>query len=177
MIKNRIRIINGIAIIYINSPKYGLKVTFINADKLYLLEDWSRVTIGYYPNVKGFYAIVGRGAKEQERLHRIVSSCPRNMMIDHKDHNTLNNLNSNLSVGTNFNNQQNRIKDDESSDIVGISKCTKHRGTHLEKNYWKAHIQINGKLIFGKHRPYTEDGLLLAIGDRRKLEENIFIGD
>lgn len=72
-------------------------------------------------------------------MHRDIMKPEKGMMVDHIDHNTLNNQKSNLRVCTHSQNQMNRrIEKGKSSRFKGVSKCKK-------KGMWEACIQANRK--------------------------------
>ena len=72
------------------------------------------------------------------RMHRLIMNCPRNIQIDHIDHDGLNNRKSNLRFATNQQNNFNRKGYDTSSKYKGVTWRTK-----LKK--WEAQIQTKGK--------------------------------
>ena len=71
-------------------------------------------------------------------LHRFITNCPDNMVVDHINHNTLDNRRCNLKVCTIFDNNNNTIMN--TSGVTGV---------HYRKdcNKWYAHIRINKKRI------------------------------
>jgi len=83
--------------------------------------------------------IVTRRNKNNNRITniaRFIMNCPEDMMVDHKDHNTLNNQKQNLRICTSQENNRNRRK---------RSHCTsKYKGVYWMKHRakWKARIQI-----------------------------------
>jgi hypothetical protein len=74
-------------------------------------------------------------------LHRIIMDCPEGMVIDHIDHNKLNNMKSNLRIVTQQQNEMNRSKNkNNKSGVIGV--CWYKRD-----NKWRAHIALNNKDI------------------------------
>lgn len=75
-------------------------------------------------------------------LHRFVTDAPKGKVVDHMNHNTLDNRKINLNVCTQFENQQN---------LKGAKKNSKSgvRGVAWDKanNKWRATIFVNGKTI------------------------------
>lgn len=80
-------------------------------------------------------------------LHRFLMNCPNDMIVDHKNHNPLDNRKDNLRICTAQNNSMN---------ISKRNNCTsQHKGIDWkkEKNKWRARIKINGK---SKHIGYYD---------------------
>jgi hypothetical protein len=74
-------------------------------------------------------------------LHRIIMDCPNDMVIDHIDHNKLNNMKSNLRICTKHQNNMNQSKPkNNKSGVLGVCWC---KG----KEKWEAHIALNNKRI------------------------------
>ncbi len=74
-------------------------------------------------------------------LHRVIMDCPDDMMIDHVNHDRLNNMRSNLRICTNQQNNMNRVKQKTNkSGVIGV-----HWDKKREK--WKAEIKLNNKMI------------------------------
>jgi hypothetical protein len=71
----------------------------------------------------------------------MIMNCPEDMMIDHIDHNPLNNSRSNLRICTNQQNQMNSGKSkNNKSGVIGV-----HWNKANEK--WRAQITLNNKQI------------------------------
>ncbi len=99
------------------------------------------------PDGATFYAARGirlpGNRTEIFRMHRDIMNPPSGMMVDHIDHDGLNNQKSNLRSCTKSQNMRNRR---------GAQKNSKsgYRGVVLQKRTgrWLANIQFDGKLIF-----------------------------
>jgi hypothetical protein len=114
--------------------------------KFYVDEnDYERYVKGYkfMMNNKGY--VVYSGKKDElnsKRLHRMILDCPENMVIDHIDHNPLNNCRSNLRIVTQQQNMMNQSKTKRNtSGVLGVS---------WSKTYekWVAQITLNNKNIY-----------------------------
>jgi hypothetical protein len=107
-------------------------------------EDFVNHVVGYsfYRDKHGY--VIYSSAKDglnNKKLHRIIMNCPDDMVIDHKDHNPLNNSRSNLRIVTNQQNQMNASKrKDNKSGIVGVY-------WHRKAKKWQASIMLNKKPI------------------------------
>jgi len=81
-------------------------------------------------------------------LHRVIMDCPENMVIDHIDHNPLNNMRSNLRIVTQHNNMMNQSKrKDNKSGVIGVA-------FRKDNNKWQARLRLNKKNI---HLGYFDD--------------------
>jgi hypothetical protein len=86
--------------------------------------------VGYVKNATGIY------------LHRLVMDCPKNMLIDHIFHNTLDNRKSQLRICTKRENQcSQKVNTKNTSGVKGV--CW-----DKSRNKWMASIKHNGKHIF-----------------------------
>jgi ribosomal protein L15E len=71
-------------------------------------------------------------------MHRIILNAPRNLIVDHIDHNCINNQKSNLRICTRSENRRNNIR--------GENKFkTKYKGIGLKRKIAYAQIGIKGK--------------------------------
>lgn len=98
------------------------------------------------------------------RLHRVIMDCPKDMLIDHINHNVLDNRKCNLRICTKKQNAYNcKIKKGNTSGISGV--C-------FDKtvNVWKARIKIDGKNIFLGSSKDKEKAILL----RKEAEKRYF---
>ena len=85
---------------------------------------------------------MGNGGLQIIRMHREIMQAPKGRVVDHGDHDGLNNCKSNLRIATTAENRRHcrKIK-------AGTSK---YKGVCLHKgaNKWNARISINGRCIF-----------------------------
>ena len=99
-----------------------------------------------------FYAIRNANRRLREkpttiRMHRVILGVQEpSVLVDHKDHNGLNNCRSNLRlVNPAQNNWNRRSKPGSSSRFVGVS-------FHKRDKKWQAQIYLNGKIVhLGQH--------------------------
>lgn len=98
--------------IEIISQKYGLQYSIIDT------EDYCRVKehiwhISYNKKHRTFYVTTDiklNGKKKSLKLHRMITNCKNNMVVDHVDYNGLNNKKINLRVCKQKDNVKNRRK-------------------------------------------------------------------
>ena len=75
-------------------------------------------------------------------MHRQILNCPDGMMVDHINHDTLDNRVTNLRICTNRQNQQNsRRHRNTSSQYKGVT-------WHKRDRKWQAQICVNGKRVY-----------------------------
>lgn len=84
-----------------------------------------------------FYASTTIGDKQQ-LMHRVILNAPKGTIIDHIDHNGLNNQRNNLRFCTYGQNAVNRIKKTGRSKYSGVWICN---------NRFRAGIRVNGILM------------------------------
>lgn len=145
--------------------------TIIDTDDLSLLltseyswyASYSKYTNSYYVN--GF-GIKKRGKQERVRLHRFLMGSSKGRVVDHKNHNTLDNRRSvNLRVVSVSQNLQNR-KGLTSHNTSGF------RGVSFEKSTrkYRAYIRINNKLMnLGRFETALEAAKVASIARKKSM--------
>ena len=102
------------------------------------------------------------------KLHRLIMDCPKDKVIDHINHNTLDNRKCNLKICTHFENQQNlRSKKTEQTGVYTRKRI--QRGKLRE--WWVANISKNGKR-YSKDFNTKEE----AIQWRKYMENKLYKG-
>lgn len=91
----------------------------------------SSYAVAYFKASKGIYKLA--------YMHRIILNAPKNVFVDHKDRDGLNNLSSNLRFATPSQNGMNMIRPKKN----GLKGAHFHKGN----NTWISQIQVNGKKI------------------------------
>lgn len=102
------------------------------------------------------------------RLHRVITDAPDNLVVDHINHNTLDNTKNNLRLASVAQNGGNRQAN-------STSKTSKYKGvkdtncaTHSRIKKWRANIQFHKKIISCGFY-YTE--LCAALAYNKKASE------
>lgn len=134
--RNEFELDGDILRIFIHSPKLGSLIVLADASDFELLAphrwyaDKTR-TLTYIKSSTG------------GRLSRLIMNCPKGMLVDHCNRNTLDNRRTNLRVCTNAENTANRI-----------GKRTSFRGIHVETRgkvlKYRAQLKTNKKVHFSK---------------------------
>jgi len=127
--------------IIIESPKYGTFEVLVDEENF---EELSKFNWYVRKNKHVFYVlcnIIVNENKKTLQMHRKVMGLNfgDKLIVDHKDHNGLNNRKENLRIVTHGQNMQNKRSSKNSS--------SKYLGVHLFKltNKWRAEIKVNKK--------------------------------
>jgi len=92
-----------------------------------------------------FYAVRKKKTEKGQktiRMHRIIMNAPKYLLVDHRDHNTLDNRKNNLRICTNSENSMNqKIRNGCSSKYKGVCWFKPYKN-------WMGYITVNGKTIF-----------------------------
>ena len=125
-------------------------------------EDYDKVKqYHWYKEATGY---IRASNKERIFLHRLIMGNPDNMVIDHKNHNLLDNRKSNLRIVTNSQNAMNKvIVSNNTSGVTGVVWVK-------DMQQWRAEIKINMKTIYLGFFNNKDD----AIAARKSAEEKYF---
>lgn len=99
----------------------------------------------------------------RQRLHRLITGAPDGMVVDHINHNTLDNRRANLRVVTIAENTQNRrgARRSNSSGLRGVS-------WHARTNKWRARAVANGRDTHLGYFSNIEDAVAAVVAFRRE---------
>ena len=102
------------------------------------LDDIDKVKQYKWCIVKG-YAVRG---SDSSGIHRLIMNCPKGMVVDHINHNPLDNRKSNLRICTQRQNVINSSKrSNNTSGVTGVS-------WNKVKGKWMSVIVVDGKTVF-----------------------------
>lgn len=155
--KNRYEIQNEYAIIFIER-KDGTKVeTIIDLEDLEKVRSISGRWYAHFDHdIQNYYISTGirvNGKAKSIILHRLIMDAPKGLVVDHINHNTLDNRKYNLRLITSAQNIQNlrgAQKHNKTSGIRGV--CWDNA-----KKRWLAYLQINKKKkILGRYKDMNE---------------------
>ncbi|MEF3306645.1 HNH endonuclease [Paenibacillus sp. GYB003] len=165
---NKYEIRGDVTAIKIVSRKYGTFETLISTSKLDLVSDYvDHWFIQFNNRNKSFY-VSGKSKhdnyKKQVSIHRLIMGFPVRKIVDHINHDTLDNRDSNLRLVSNLQNQQNR-KDATRNSSSGV------RNVHWHKAYgkWEVQIKMNQKKITIGYFTDIKEAEKAAIEARRKF--------
>lgn len=102
----------------------------------------------YNPHTKSYYAKSTRRTKQSNgkiksesvylHIEILNPEHDKSIYVDHKNHNTLNNKESNLRYSTNSENNKHRKE-------VNVNNNSGYRNVSFIRGYWRVQLQINGK--------------------------------
>ena len=118
----------------------------------------------WYKTNAGYIATRERDSNEPILLHRLIMGVDKDLVIDHINHNTVDNRRVNLRVSTYHENMYNKVvRKDNRSGTTGVSWNT-------QKQKWQAFITVEGK----KHHLGFFADKEKAASARKSAEEKYF---
>jgi hypothetical protein len=143
---------------------YGIGYTYNTNEKfIFDLEDYNKIKEYCWRTDSRKY-IVTREDRKVLRLHRLIMNTPQNKVIDHVNHNTLDNRKSNLRICTQQENTYNSsLRKDNKSGVTGVY------WNEINKT-WDAQIRVNRKNIrLGSYNTFHD-----AVKSRKEAAEKYF---
>lgn len=167
--KNKYEIRGDTTAIFIQSKKYGNLETLIETKDLELVQKMPFTWIVHYsPQGRTLYVAANiykdNGKRTSAKLHRWIMSPNKSDVVDHINHNTLDNRRSNLRVITTQENQQNRKASNKNS-ITGV------RGVSYRSdlNKYRARVYLQRQLAYSEHFDTLEEAEKAVKIAREKL--------
>lgn len=152
----------------INSPKYGIKTVLIDLDDVNKIKKF-KWYLEFSKDINNFYiqTSIWKPKRKSLRLHRYLMNPQKGFVIDHINHNTLDNRKCNLRICTNKTNMENRQKCNKNNSY------SKVRGVHFDKkrNKYFSRIIHNGKNIYGGYFQTIKEAEKSVIELRKKYFE------
>ena len=150
------------------SGEYGIGYTFKGEEFCFDLEDYDLIKdYCWMVNNNGYVVTdISKACIKIPKIsfHRLVMNCPKDLFIDHQNHNKTDNRKRNLRIVTKSQNAMNQIiKTNNTSGVAGVSWDNK-----VQK--WAAHIMINYEKIHLGYFNTFED----AVKARKEAEEKYF---
>jgi hypothetical protein len=139
--------------IIITSSKHGIKEVLIDTKNYDLVKNYCWSLSLHHDNIH-FYIVTKIKDENKKskytflRLHRIIMNCPEGFVVDHYNHDTFNNLESNLRICSSKQNSENQTKRKTNTSGYKNVSWNKHA------NKWRVNITHNGKKI---HIGYYDD--------------------
>lgn len=167
-LKNRYEVRGNVTAIFLKSKKYGLMEALINTTDLQKLQSLNTTLCAMWnKHTRSFYCMgrlkISTGKYTTIMLHRIVTECPKGMITDHINHDTLDCTRGNLRVVTNAENHQNR-KGATTANKSGVQNVDWYKPTKK----WRVQIKLNGKKIHIGYFKDIQDAESAAINARNK---------
>ena len=165
--KNKYEIRGDITTIFIESPTYGLVETIIETADL---ERANEMTAKWYVDLSddtGSFYVIGskhtNGKRSKPRLHRWLLEAKNGMVVDHINHDTLDNRRSNLREVTNSQNCQNLLGPQ-------VNNTSGYRGVtwHKRNQKWQAQLMVNSKRKYLGYFDSIEEANKAAVEGRKK---------
>jgi len=141
MIKNRCSKVGNVVGIHVTQRNGTRHVVLLDLEDFERINDLRNFTVcvQFNKNTNSFYARYKDGNNKIKYFHRLIMDTSKNLVVDHINHNTLDNRRCNLRNVSNRENLSNQKRKSElSSSYVGVYWFKRD-----EK--WKAQIRINGK--------------------------------
>jgi hypothetical protein len=137
--------------IIIKSKKHGNQIALVDDGDFYKVKPF-KWRINWFPKANTFYAFTNT----QISMHRFISHCPKGMVVDHINHNGLDNRKSNLRVVTYSENLRNNKchKDNKLQERLithayhGKSFLVQYRKPNDRKAYYKYFKQLQDAILF-----------------------------
>ena len=143
------------------SGEYGIGYTSKGEEFYFDLEDYDKIkTYCWYLSNNKYLA----AGNKNLLFHRLIMNCESNMVVDHINHNKMDNRKSNLRVCKQNNNSANcKVSKNNTSGVTGV--CWNNK-----RNKWEAKIMVNRKTInLGRYNNFEE-----AVVARKQAEEKYF---
>lgn len=142
---NEIKIFNDFAKIIVNSKKFGIKEVLIDLDDIEKVKKYTWCLTHGRDMI--LYAMTKTSENKTIKLHRYLMNCPNNKVIDHINHNTLDNRKFNLKVCSRAENNLNLgIRTNTKLGLKYITIRNKAYDKRYKGNYeiYHLHIRRNG---------------------------------
>lgn len=161
--ENKIIILKDYAEIIINSKKHGIlkiKIDIEDIEKIKYYK-WQIRKSGKLFYIQS-HQLINQNERKTIQLHRLIMNCPKDKIIDHINHDTLDNRKINLRICTyQQNNQNKQLCCKNSSGYRGVSYDTNNKR-------WTGQISINKKNI-RKHFKTKEEANEWVSNKRKEL--------
>lgn len=158
--KNKYEINGDITYIFIRRRNGTLLKVIIDTDDLEKVKALnSKIYADYKKNIDSYYAVTGKS----QSLHRLLTNAPKNYVVDHINHNTLDNRKENLRICTYAENAQNK----NGSMITSKSGIRGVCWDNTRKN-WIGRVMVKGEEVFRKTFKSMTDAERAVVEARKK---------
>lgn len=143
--KNVYEIRGEVTAIFIKTNKHGTMEALISTRQLEKVKQFPNAWYPYYSRTSNSFYVFGRTHGKFIHLHRWITDAPTELVVDHINHNTLDNTDPNLRVCSRSENQFNRsgpTRRNKSGErgVCWVESCGK----------WSAKVKYKGKWVYQK---------------------------
>ncbi|MDE3837915.1 hypothetical protein C0966_00640 [Bacillus methanolicus] len=165
--KNDYEICGDITKIFIKSPKHGEFITIISTSDLPRVKEFPNSWCLSFDRKVGSFYVYGMTPRPNRKaitLHRWIMGDPKGFVVDHINHDTLNNTRENLRVLSHAENMQNRkgIQKNNKTGVRGV-------GWDKKNQKWYAKVTINRKVIWLGYYENKEDAIKVVEEKRKEI--------
>jgi hypothetical protein len=133
-VKNMYELKGDVAYLYVTNKNYSNKSIVFSSEHLDEVRRF-KWTI----NSKGYCISTTKFDQRVIFLHRLVTKCPEDLVVDHINHDTFNNVDDNLRICTDRENSFNKgIRKDNKCGYRGVS-------FHKASCKWRCELRVDGK--------------------------------
>jgi hypothetical protein len=137
--KNNYKVLGDVTVIYLKRRSGDVLETYIDTEDLEIVDSFPNTWIAHLDK-RGYFYVVGshqiNKQKKNYKMHRLIMGSPECLVVDHKNHNTLDNRKQNLRAITDDENKQN---------IKNVRSKTSYRGVTPRGNKFEARSRYKNK--------------------------------
>ena len=166
--KNDYEVRGDVTAIFLRSKKFGYTETLISTSKLDRAKEFPNSWC-LLKNTDSLFYVIGHlpvkdGKRKDISLHRWITNAPKNLIVDHINHDTLRNTDDNLRFVTNAENGQNRrgASVNSSSGVRGVSWSNTY-------NKWRSGFKMDGKFHHVGMFDNIDDAEIAVMEARKKF--------
>ncbi len=160
--KNKFKISGDTVTIFLNRQNGDVMETIIDTANLKKVQEFPNTWMAHWDQNRQQFYCDGKlprkdGKSKRVSLHRYLLEPPKNLVVDHINHNSLDNRSCNLRVITNAQNYQNKngLNKNNKTGVRGVSWCK-------SLNTWRVSIRREGKYIYQNNFKEFEDAKAAA---------------
>lgn len=155
--KNSFKINGDTTVIFLNRKNGDILKTLIDTSDLEKMEEFPNTWMSHWDKNRQQFYCDGKlpminGKSKKIALHRYLLDPPKNLVVDHINHDPLDNRRCNLRILTNAQNCQNKngLNKNNKTGVRGVSWCE-------SLNSWRVSIRKDGKYVYQNNFRKFED--------------------